>query len=76
MLNLTEEQRILRDAVRRMARERIAPLAAGLDEAQAMPHEVHGLLVRRAASAPTHSPSITQPTASDRRRAPRNFGSV
>ena len=43
MLNLSEEQRILRDTVKRMARERIAPLAAGLDEDQAVPHEIHGM---------------------------------
>jgi len=45
MLNLTEEQRLLRESVRRLAREKIAPLAAALDEAQAMPHEVHRLFV-------------------------------
>jgi len=44
MLNLTEEQNILRDTVRRMAREKIAPLAAALDESQAVPHEIHRLL--------------------------------
>ncbi len=44
MLNLTEEQKILQDTVRRMAREKIAPLAAELDETQAAPHEIHKLL--------------------------------
>jgi len=44
MWNLSEEQTILRDTVRRMARERIAPLATELDESQAAPHAVHRLL--------------------------------
>ena len=44
MIELTEEQKILRDTVRRMAREKIAPLAADLDEKQAVPDEIHKLL--------------------------------
>jgi alkylation response protein AidB-like acyl-CoA dehydrogenase len=44
MFELTEEQKILQDTVRRMAREKIAPLAADLDEKQAVPHEIHKLL--------------------------------
>ena len=45
MLEWTEEQRILRDSVRRLAREQIAPRAAALDEAQAFSPEIHGFLV-------------------------------
>jgi len=39
----TQELRILRDAVRRMARERIAPLAAGIDAAAEFNREVEAL---------------------------------
>ena len=38
-LDLTEEQKTIRDMVRRFARERIAPIAAELDEKQEFPAE-------------------------------------
>ncbi len=50
MLDLTEEQRLLRASVGRLAREKIAPLAAAMDAAQELPDDIrrhlaeHGLL--------------------------------
>ena len=61
MLDLNEEQRILKEAVRRMARERIAPLAAELDENQAVPHEIHKMFVEHGLL---------------RLKIPQNFGGV
>ncbi len=43
-LDLTEEQQTIRDTVRRFARERIAPIAAQLDETQEFPKQtIHEL---------------------------------
>lgn len=39
MLELTEEQKMMRDSVRRIAREKIAPVAAKIDEEEKFPEE-------------------------------------
>ncbi|MGH7355812.1 MAG: acyl-CoA dehydrogenase family protein [Candidatus Rokuibacteriota bacterium] len=39
ILNLTDEQRMIRDLARKIARERIAPLAAHYDETESYPEE-------------------------------------
>src|SRR5438445_3380239 len=44
---LTEEQRMIRDLARQLAREKIAPLAAALDETEAFPGEQLELLARQ-----------------------------
>src|SRR3954469_6097136 len=43
---LTEEQQLLRRAVRELAEDRIAPRAAEIDESGEFPHDVLELLVR------------------------------
>jgi alkylation response protein AidB-like acyl-CoA dehydrogenase len=43
---LTEEQRMLRQAVRDLADDRIAPRAAEIDETSEFPHDVYDALVR------------------------------
>lgn len=45
MLQWTEEQRVLKETVRRLARERIAPRAAEIDEGQAFPEDIYRLFV-------------------------------
>lgn len=44
MLVLTEEQRMMRDMVERLARERIGPMAARMDEAEVFPVGAHEAL--------------------------------
>jgi len=44
---LTEEQRMIRDLARQLAREKIAPLAAPLDETESFPAEQLELLARQ-----------------------------
>src|SRR5262245_56958596 len=44
---LTDEQRMLRDLTRKVARERIAPLAAEYDEAESYPAEIMKLLAEQ-----------------------------
>ncbi len=45
-LNFTEEQRLFRETVRRLAEEKIAPRAAEIDEADEYPPDMHELLVQ------------------------------
>ncbi len=47
MIEWTDEQRMLRESVRRMARERIAPRAAEMDAAQQFPDDIHRLYVEQ-----------------------------
>jgi alkylation response protein AidB-like acyl-CoA dehydrogenase len=45
MLPWTEEQRVLKETVRRLAREKIAPRAAEMDERQEFPNDIYRLFV-------------------------------
>ena len=45
MLPWTEEQRVLKETVRRLAREKIAPRAAEMDESQEFPDDIYRLFV-------------------------------
>jgi alkylation response protein AidB-like acyl-CoA dehydrogenase len=47
MFDWTEEQKLLRESVRRLARERIAPRAAAMDESQEFPEDVHRLFIEQ-----------------------------
>jgi alkylation response protein AidB-like acyl-CoA dehydrogenase len=47
MLQWTEEQRALRETVRRLAREKIAPRAAEIDESQEFPEDIHRLFAQQ-----------------------------
>ena len=46
---LSDEQRMIRDLTRKVARERIAPVAAEYDEAESYPAEIMKLLARAGA---------------------------
>ncbi len=47
MLKWTEEQRVLKETVRRLAREKIAPRAAEMDERQEFPEDIYRLFVEQ-----------------------------
>jgi alkylation response protein AidB-like acyl-CoA dehydrogenase len=47
MLQWTEEQRVLRETVRRLAREKIAPRSAEIDEQQRFPEDLYRLFVEQ-----------------------------
>lgn len=47
MFDWTEEQNVLRESIRRLARERIAPRAADMDENQEFPEDIHRLFVEQ-----------------------------
>lgn len=47
MFELTEEQRLLKESVRRMAQERIAPRAAEMDARQEFPEDLHRLYIEQ-----------------------------
>jgi alkylation response protein AidB-like acyl-CoA dehydrogenase len=47
MLDLTEEQRVLKESIRRVARERIAPRAAEMDACQEFPDDIHRLFIEQ-----------------------------
>ncbi len=47
MFELTEEQRVLKESIRRLAQERIAPRAAEMDASQEFPEDIHRLFVEQ-----------------------------
>jgi alkylation response protein AidB-like acyl-CoA dehydrogenase len=47
MFEWTEEQRVLKESVRRLAQERIAPRAAEMDACQEFPDDIHRLLIEQ-----------------------------
>lgn len=47
MLDWTEEQRVLKESLRRLAQERIAPRAAEMDERQEFPEDIHRLFIEQ-----------------------------
>jgi alkylation response protein AidB-like acyl-CoA dehydrogenase len=47
MWDWTEEQRVLKESVRRLAQERIAPRAADMDASQEFPDDIHRLFIEQ-----------------------------
>jgi len=47
MFEWTEEQRVLKESVRRLAREKIAPRAAEMDACQEFPPDIHRLFIEQ-----------------------------
>ena len=47
MFELTEEQRLLQESVRRLAKKKIAPRAADMDARQEFPEDIHRLFVEQ-----------------------------
>ena len=52
---LSEEHKLIRDTARRIARERVAPRAAEIDEKEEYPHDIFAGLSRRRTARSHHS---------------------
>ena len=73
MFELTEEQRLLRESVRRLAREKIAPRAAEMDASQEFPDDIHRLFIEQGLLK-LKIPGVWRGTCRRRDMLPRNRG--